>query len=77
MWRYNPEDPDAYVGNIWGWKFSAFGAFLLIGLIVLALATAHRRGVSVWDAVRDTPMKFDSIPKHPHAPAPRPAPGTE
>lgn len=33
MDRKNDELPeDAYLGNIWGWKFSLFGLFLIVGL---------------------------------------------
>ncbi len=65
MWRYDPENPNEYIGNIWGWKFSAFGAALLIGLFVLALATSHSRGLSFWDAVRDVSPAQDTSLQHP------------
>ena len=53
MWKYNPADPDEYLGNMWGWRFSAFGAVLLVGLIALAVAVARSRNLSLADAVRE------------------------
>ncbi len=65
MWRYNPEDPDAYIGNIWGWRFSAFGAVLLFGLLALALFSSHRKGINFWDALREAPPNQDTSLQHP------------
>ncbi len=65
MWRYNPDNPDEYIGNIWGWKFSAFGAVLLIGLFALALAVSHSRGIGFWDAVRESSPEQDTSLQHP------------
>ena len=56
MWRYPEPDPDnPRPSNVWGWKFSLFGAFLIGGLLLLALVVAHRRGVSLLDAGREVP----------------------
>ncbi len=30
----DPANPDAYVGNIWGWKFSFFSLALILLLLV-------------------------------------------
>lgn len=44
MWRYQP-DPDAEdLGNIWGWRFSAFGGIFILVLLLAALALARHRG---------------------------------
>ena len=44
MWRYQP-NPDADdLGNIWGWRFSAFGGVLIVALLLLAFALARQRG---------------------------------
>ena len=55
MWRYEEADDPEYLGNIWGWKFSIFGAVLLFGLIGLAFLQANRRGTTVWEAMREAP----------------------
>ena len=49
MWRYNPDSESEYVGNIWGWRFSLFGAALIAVMVLLALAVAHSRGKSIID----------------------------
>ena len=69
MWRYKPDDDAEYVGNIWGWKFSLFGAALLLGLIGLAFFQANRHGVSVWEVLREPPPPRDTL-----APGERPTP---
>lgn len=69
MWRYDPPEDDTYIGNIWGWKFSLFGAVLLFGLIALAFVRAHQTGTSVWDAMREPPPPRDTL-----APGERPTP---
>lgn len=43
----DPANPDAYVGNIWGWKFS----FLSLALILLML---------VWMAIRYARLEPDT-----------------
>ena len=57
MWRYEEADDPEYLGNIWGWKFSIFGAVLLFGLIGLAFFQANRRGTTIWEAVREAPAE--------------------
>ena len=72
MWRFLSRDDDEeveYVGNIWGWKFSLFGAVLLFGLIGLAYFQAQRRGVSIWEELRRAPEPRDTL-----APGERPTP---
>ncbi len=45
MWRYEPANEDNYLGNIWGWRFSFFGAALIGFLILLAIGVSLYRGV--------------------------------
>ena len=68
MWKYDPAKPDEYLGNIWGWRFSAFGAALLLGLIGLAYGVARSRGLTLLEAVRETPAPVIGI-LPPRAPA--------
>ena len=49
MWRYRPDPNDEYVGNIWGWRFSLFGAGLIVVMVLLAWGVAHSRGRSLFD----------------------------
>jgi len=49
MWRYTPNSEDEYVGNIWGWRFSMFGAALIVVMLGIAFLVARSRGVSIID----------------------------
>lgn len=49
MWRYKPDPNDEYLGNIWGWRFSMFGAVLIVVMLLLALLVASSRGRSIID----------------------------
>ena len=49
MWRYKPDAEEEYVGNIWGWRFSLFGAALIVVMVLLAFAVASSRGKSIID----------------------------
>lgn len=44
MWRYQPSADAEDLGNIWGWRFSAFGGALILTLLVLAFALSRHRG---------------------------------
>ncbi len=52
MWRYQPDSDTEYVGNIWGWKFSIFGAILIVVMLALAAIIASSRGKSIIDGGR-------------------------
>ena len=51
---------DGYLGNIWGWRFSLFGAGLILGLLLLALALSYARDKPFLDA-RDAPAATEPI----------------
>ena len=57
MWRYKPNAEDEYVGNVWGWKFSAFGAGLIVFMLVLAFFIARSRGKSIIDGGLSAPTE--------------------
>ncbi len=56
MPKYSSDEPVKYIGNFWGWRFSALGGILLVGLLLLAWGVARSRGLSLWDSIRETPV---------------------
>ena len=58
MWKY--PDNDEYLGNIWGWRFSIFGAVLMLSLVLLMAIVAYQRGVKLTDIGRNIPSAIDT-----------------
>ncbi len=50
----NEEDNDEYIGNMWGWKFSLFGLFLIVFMSALTWY-GHKTGKV--DITTGEPMK--------------------
>ena len=49
------KDPEVFSGptfgnNIWGWKFSRFGLFLVLFFLGLVLYRRYTLGVPIWSA---------------------------
>lgn len=56
-----PFEDHPYVGNIWGWKFSIFGALLMISLLALSYYLARSRNMPLFDHTQQQVEQQDSI----------------